>query len=138
MQTAKALPHMYMYMYILIVLSRHKHHQGYKLTETLRFQRDKHLVNTRLQRESVPLTMLHKRWGSLAIHNVVACKPSNSQARAGDNNVKKRLVRLRRYLGNGAHEKFIELSTRQTCKKAPLPAHYTVFRGIHPLSVVLE
>ena len=30
-----------------IVLSRHKHHQGYKFTETLRFQRDKHLVNTR-------------------------------------------------------------------------------------------
>ena len=38
-----------------IVLSRHKHHQGYKLTETLRLQRDKHLVNTRQQRESVSL-----------------------------------------------------------------------------------
>ena len=32
---------------IYIVLSRSKHHQGYKLTETLRLQRDKHLVSTR-------------------------------------------------------------------------------------------
>ena len=30
-----------------IVLCRYKHHQGYNLPETLRFQRDKHLVNTR-------------------------------------------------------------------------------------------
>ena len=30
----------------IIVLSRSNHHQGYKVTETLRFQRHKHLVNT--------------------------------------------------------------------------------------------
>ena len=44
--------------------------------------------------------VLNQQWGPLAIHNAVASKPSNSQARAGGNNVKERLVPLRRYLGN--------------------------------------
>ena len=44
-------------------------------------------------------------------------------------------------LDTRAHEKSIlrpSTSTRQTCEKAPLPAQYTVFRGIHPSSVELE
>ena len=41
-------------------------------------------------------------------------------------------------LPSRAHEKSIEPSNRQTCKKAQLPAQYTVFRGIHPSSVELE
>ena len=55
-----------LYMTILtidVLLSRLNHHQGYMYmyktspeSETLRFQRDKHLVNTRKQRESVSST----------------------------------------------------------------------------------
>ena len=41
-------------------------------------------------------------------------------------------------LPSRAHEKSIEPSTPQTCKKAQLPAQYTVFRGIHPSSVERE
>ena len=41
-------------------------------------------------------------------------------------------------LPSRAHEKSIESSDRKTCEKAPLPAQYTVFRGIYPASVELE
>ena len=41
-------------------------------------------------------------------------------------------------LPSRAHEKSIEPSTRQTCRKAPLPAQYTLFWGIHPSLVELE
>ena len=43
-----------------------------------------------------------------------------------------------RRLPSRAHEKSIEPSSRQTCKKAPLPAQYAVCRGLHPSSVELE
>ena len=42
----------------------------------------------------------NRRLRSLAIHNVVASKPSSSPARTGDSSVQERLSRLRRYLGN--------------------------------------
>ena len=37
-------------------------------------------------------------------------------------------------LPSRTHEKFIEPSIRQTCKKATFAAKYVVFRGIHPKS----
>ena len=61
-----------------ILLSRHNHNQGYKLTETLRFQRDKHLVNIRQQRESVSLLdSENRRRGPSVIHNAVISKPAS-------------------------------------------------------------
>ena len=41
-------------------------------------------------------------------------------------------------LPSRALEKSIETFTRQTCKKAPLPAQYKVFLGIHLSSVEPE
>ena len=41
-------------------------------------------------------------------------------------------------LPSRAHEEHIAPSTLQTCKKALLPAQYTVFRGIHPHQLSLS
>ena len=66
------------------MLSRHKHHQGYKLTETLSFQRDKDLVNTRHQRESVLLLDgENRRRGPSVIYNAIISKPASRKPTLG-------------------------------------------------------